>query len=96
VPNPIDPLFEEIQDSRTVNQKNFTSLADFRSSGKKTISESMYPPAAGAFSGSNGTDGHEAHSVQVDPGFVDLANRDYRPTHASVTSGALARISHRG
>jgi hypothetical protein len=49
----------------------------------------MYTSAAGAFSGSHGTVGHEEHGVQVDPGFVDLANRDYRPTHASVVSGAL-------
>ena len=89
VPSPIDAMFKQIQSSQNTNRENFASLSAFRASGKKTQSESMYASAAGAFSGSHGTDGHEEHGVEVDPGFVDLANRDYRPTHASVVSGAL-------
>jgi hypothetical protein len=89
VPSPIDAMFKEIQSSRNANRENFASLSAFRASGKKTQSVSMYASAAGAFAGSNGTDGHEEHGVQIDPGFVDFANRDYRPTHASVVSGAL-------
>lgn len=89
VPSPNRGLVMEAQTSRNQNKEDFANLTAFRSSGKKTTSESMYVSVAGAFSGSNGTDGHEANGVEVNPGFVDLANRDYRPTHSSVTSGHL-------
>jgi hypothetical protein len=58
---------------------DYASLAAFRASAHKTTSLSMY---------TDGTDGHEANGVQVDPGFVNLAALDYRPTHASVITGA--------
>jgi hypothetical protein len=89
VPEPVDPLFREIQDSRQTNLEDFASLAAFRASDKASISASMYASAPGAFSGSDGTDGHEEHGVEVDPGFVDPQNRDYRVTHPMVKSGAL-------
>jgi hypothetical protein len=75
----VQPFFWEWQNSRGSGRESFTSLADFRASGKKTTSESMY---------SDGTDGHEHHGVQQDPQFRDLANRDFRPQSAGATSGA--------
>jgi Concanavalin A-like lectin/glucanases superfamily len=89
VPSSIDPIFKEIQNSLNASAANYTSLADFRGSAHKTTSESMYASGTGGLAAAIGIDGHEEHGVQVDPGFVDLANRDYRPTHASVTSGAI-------
>ncbi len=89
VPSPNQGFCSNWVDSRNTNAEAFATLAAFRSSGKKTLSEAMYSSIVGAFSSSNGTDGHEEHGVQVDPGFVDIANRDYRPAHPSVTSGHL-------
>lgn len=78
--------FKDMRDSAGVNESQYASLAAFKSNTFSGGSGGHYATSAGMYS--DGTAGHEEHGVQVDPGFVDLAALDYRPTHASVISGA--------
>ncbi len=92
---PHSPAFLAIQDSNNKNNSNYSSLADFKanvfsggSGGHFARSASMYAAGTGGVFAGDGTAGHEQHGLEVDPGFVDVAALDYRPTHPRVITGA--------
>jgi hypothetical protein len=78
--------FKDIRYSMANNVSQYASLANFKSNNFSGGSGGHFAQSAGMYS--DGTTGHEQHGVQVDPGFVNLSALDYRPTHASVVSGA--------
>ena len=76
------PAFRDVMNSNQSGVHAYGSLSDF----KNGVGGSHYATSASMYS--DGTQGHEQHGVQVDPGFVNLSGLDYRPTHSQVVSGA--------